>query len=583
MIHKLYSSLSTFKNLEFHPGFNLLIAKRHDQSTDLQTRNRAGKSSFLQIVHFLLGGNARPDSIFRKQELLNLSFGMEFDLGPNRVIAERRGKTQGRTAILHGAHPSWPVQPNSARGVTNSLSNGDWRAVLGYIWFGLDLADEEMGYKPSFRSLVSYFARREADGGLRKPELQSTMQQIWDQQVAVSFLLDIDWALAAEWQGVREREKTLRELRKAAAQGAFGEIISTSAQLRTQLVVAEQTSKRFVEALERFEVLPEYRDLEQEASALTQKLGQLSNENTLDQELLENINRAFIEEQAPDMRDFGRLYTEAGVIFPNSVKNRFEEVQRFHESVVANRRRYLESELAAAEARLTQRLSEMRQLDQRRGVVLRMLKSTGALDQFQRLQQESIRLSAETESIRQRFQSAEQLEGVKSDLDLERGKLLQRLRRDLIEQDSRVEKAIATFQEISTSLYEDAGSLTLIPSENGLRVDILMQGDRSRGIQNMQIFCFDLMLMRLCADRGIGPRFLIHDSHLFDGVDERQIGKALYIGAKTAEACGWQYIVTMNEDDLPRSIPQGFILDDYILPVKLTDEREDGGLFGIRF
>ncbi|MCA9233261.1 MAG: DUF2326 domain-containing protein, partial [Planctomycetales bacterium] len=210
-------------------------------------------------------------------------------------------------------------------------------------------------------------------------------------------------------------------------------------------------------------------------------------------------------------------------------------------------------------------------------------KSTGALDQFQRLQQESIRLSAETESIRQRFQSAEQLEGVKSDLDLERGKLLQRLRRDLIEQDSRVEKAIATFQEISTSLYEDAGSLTLIPSENGLRVDILMQGDRSRGIQNMQIFCFDLMLMRLCADRGIGPRFLIHDSHLFDGVDERQIGKALYIGAKTAEACGWQYIVTMNEDDLPRSIPQGFILDDYILPVKLTDEREDGGLFGIRF
>ena len=583
MIHRLYSSLATFKNLEFRPGFNLLVAKRHHESTDLQTRNRAGKSSFVQIVHFLLGGNAGTDSIFRKQELQNESFEMEFDLGPSRVIAERSGKTQGRTKILHGAHPSWPVQPNNARGMANSLSKDDWCAVLGYIGFGLELGNEDAGYKPTFRSLISYFARRESDGGMRKPESQSTMQQPWDQQVAVSFLLDLDWTLGADWQKVRDREKTLKELRNAAKQGAFGEIISTSAQLRTQLVVAEQASKRFREALERFEVLPEYRELEREASTLTQELGRLSNENTLDEEFLESINHAVREEQAPEMRDFDRLYAEAGAIFPDGVKKRFEEVRRFHESIVANRRRYLESELAGAEDRLTRRRAEMHRLDQRRGEILRLLQSTGALDQFQRLQQESVRLAVETETIRQRFQAAEQLEGVKSELELERGKLLQRLRRDLIEQDARVEEAIATFQEISTSLYEDAGSLTLIPSENGLRVEIQIQGNRSRGIQNMQVFCFDMMLMRLCSARGIGLKFLIHDSHLFDGVDERQIGKALYVGAKTAEACGWQYIVTINEDDMPRTVPDGFSLDNYIMPVRLTDEREDGGLFGIRF
>jgi hypothetical protein len=39
----------------------------------------------------------------------------------------------------------------------------------------------------------------------------------------------------------------------------------------------------------------------------------------------------------------------------------------------------------------------------------------------------------------------------------------------------------------------------------------------------------------------------------------------------------------MNEDAIPPSIPASFNLKDYTLDVRLTDEREDGGLFGFRF
>src|SRR5258705_9960023 len=45
-------------------------------------------------------------------------------------------------------------------------------------------------------------------------------------------------------------------------------------------------------------------------------------------------------------------------------------------------------------------------------------------------------------------------------------------------------------------------------------------------------FCFDLMLTEMNIRRGRGPGFLIHDSHLFDGVDERQVAKALQLGAE---------------------------------------------------
>ncbi len=125
--------------------------------------------------------------------------------------------------------------------------------------------------------------------------------------------------------------------------------------------------------------------------------------------------------------------------------------------------------------------------------------------------------------------------------------------------------------------------MTVDETPNGPQFQFPMQGSRSKGIKNMQIFCFDMMLMRLCAKRGSGPGFLVHDSHLFDGVDGRQIMSALRVGAEAAKALDFQYIVTMNEDDALKESAEGFNIRDHVLPVALTDAKEDGGLFGFRF
>jgi uncharacterized protein YydD (DUF2326 family) len=212
-----------------------------------------------------------------------------------------------------------------------------------------------------------------------------------------------------------------------------------------------------------------------------------------------------------------------------------------------------------------------------------ILQSFGALDQFSRLQGEMGRMESEVESLRQRFEAAEQIEGAKNELEIERNRLTLRLRRDFTEQRTRLSEAILAFEEASRRLYESAGSMTVVETSNGPLFQFPMQGSRSKGIKNMQIFCFDMMLMRLCAQREMGPGFLIHDSHLFDGVDGRQVISALKVGAETAEELGFQYIVTMNEDDAFKETIDGFDIRNHVLPVILTDAREDGGLFGMRF
>ena len=572
MIHNLFSTLPTFKNLgELKPGLNVLLAQKTEGSTSKQTRNRAGKTSFIEAIHFLTGSEAGPDSIFRTPELTEYTFGMDFDLKDARTVVERSGSAKAKIYV---------TTPPAAK---RKLSATDWGTFLGEEMFGLSSLEAAGSKPPSFRSLFAYFVRRQMSGAFTTPEKQATMQGTGDMQMALMFLLGLDWQIARDWQAVRDREKTLEELKRAAGTGAFGSIIGKAADLRTQLTLQEARLKKLYAETESFQVLPEYRELEVESAKLTRQLNELANANTIDFAAIRDLEGALASEIPPDLEDLQAIYQEAGVALPGLVKRRYDDVKSFHQSVVRNRKDYLSSELEAAQLRIELRDSQKAQLDQRRAEIMGILRSHGALDQFLKLQGELGRLESEVESLRQRFEAAEQLEGTKNELEIERNRLTIRLRRDFSEQKDRLAEAIVAFEETSQRLYESAGSMTVDETSNGPMFKFPMQGQRSKGIKNMQIFCFDMMLMRLCHKRQIGPGFLIHDSHLFDGVDGRQVISALRLGSEISQELGFQYIVTMNEDDAFKETIAGFDLNDHVLPTRLTDATDDGGLFGIRF
>lgn len=134
-------------------------------------------------------------------------------------------------------------------------------------------------------------------------------------------------------------------------------------------------------------------------------------------------------------------------------------------------------------------------------------------------------------------------------------------------------------------MYADrTGEFVVAAKDNGPEFEITIQGDRGGGISQIEIFCLDLALLSLTADSRRGPGFLIHDSHLFDGVDERQVSIALQLGKSTADRIGGQYLVTMNSDIFDRlPLPSTIDRQALVLPIRLSDSETDGGLFGFRF
>jgi uncharacterized protein YydD (DUF2326 family) len=588
VILSITSSLPKFKSLTFHRGLNILLADTTDVAATGNTRNSAGKTSFVQIVDFLLGASAGTDSLFRSAELVEIEFTAVFQVRGRQVTVTRSGTEHGRLYLgeEHGLPDDLVKTDNETE--RPYVSNSDWCRHLGHAWFGLpaEKKAEDFGRKntPTFRPMMKYFLRLDSDGGFNHPQKNSESQQRSSYQVCLSYMFGLEWRIARELQDVRDREKTLETLRKAASTSTISEVVGTVAQLRPQLALAERKARAKREEINSFEVTETYRDTAEQASGLRVKLQDITRNLVSLKETLGFLQQALDAERPPYTVDVAAMYRASGVELPDVALRRFEDVEAFQRSVTANRRIHLQSEIEQAQREIRRSEYDLQEASRQRRELLTSLEGKGAFEDLVALQREAAALEAEHAVLRERFEAAEALERSKAELKVGRIEIQRRLQADYATHRSRLDDIIVRIAELIAELYTNReGYFEVSATDNGPEFSIRIEGDRGTGIRSMEIFCMDIVLYESVRNRFGGPGFLIHDSHLFDGVDARQICAALQIGRRSV-GTGGQYIVTMNSDiydTLP--FPDDFDTTTIVLPTRLSDEKEDSGLFGFRF
>lgn len=578
MLKRIYSDLPSFKTVIFHSGLNIVLATKSGNSSDKKTRNGAGKSSLVELINSLLASDLRKNNSLKSKLLQPYRFGLEIDLPVGLFAVERSGDTPGKIYIVKA--PSGVLSTKES-GFSHFISCEAWASLLGAQFFSLDGSLREVRNSPSFRALFSYFAR--SMKGFDSPEKVFPQQSTGNIQVALTYLLKLDWTLAGEFEVVRQKDKLIKALKKASNEGSLSEIIGSASDLRTQLVLKGKLLERLKGALSTFRVLPEYEEKERRASEISRQLATLSGIDTTELDWLAQLANILEIEAAPDISKVERLFAEATTDLPEVVSRRFDEVARFHESVTNNRKDHLRQEIEGIKSRIEERRMEKQKLDEERASIMSLLQSHGALDEYMKMHGSVSKLEAEVELLEKKLNATESLNEKTHDLKIERHNIQRKMRIDHAEREKIIREAIITFAEISSGLYDEPGKLVVDPTENGPVFDFDIPGKKSTGKTKMQIFCFDMTMMKLWAGESSRPDVLVHDSIIFDGVDERQKAKALIIGAAMAEKYNFQYIVTMNSDDMPdMSGYSEFKLENYRVELNITD-TPTGGLFGLRF
>ncbi len=357
----------------------------------------------------------------------------------------------------------------------------------------------------------------------------------------------------------------------------------TLGELEAMKVRLEATVRQGEDSLASFRVHEQYHELEATANRLSQEFASTANRLVAERQLLGNYQASLADTPEPNVDDVIAVYEEAGVFFPEASRKRLEDVKEFHRKLIENRRRFLSSEITRLRQSIERLDGNQHRLDDERASVMAVLKSHGALDQFMQLQRLHAENVAQLRAIESQIDTLRKIEEGKSNLRIEEELLRKKTRNDLDDRKTQREKAIQIFNANSEALYESPGNLVIDLGPSGFKFDIEILRSRSGGIGNMKILCYDLMLAELWSEHNPSPRLLIHDSVLFDGVDERQIAHALELAERKSRECGFQYICTLNSDAIPTNdLPDGFDINRYVR-LTLTDKTPAGSLLGMRY
>jgi uncharacterized protein YydD (DUF2326 family) len=579
MIEKIYSSLKTFNEIRLHAGLNILLADVTQKSTSKDSRNGLGKTTFIEIIHFLFGGSCSKNSIFKLDKFINHYFIMDIRLENSKLTVKRRGLDSNFIWIC--CDEGSKFESIFGKQLTK-LKVTDWTDFLGEYYFNLHTNDVRINENLKFRTIFPYFSRKAKDGGFLEASKYYKNQKVLSTQIGLSYLLGLDTKLAINHKLLEEKKKEITDLKKALKTEAYKKIVIDGINLDTEITILNDKAKTFKNELNTFQVHPKYREIEIEANDFAKQISDLSNKNFIDRQIIEELQSASRNEENIIDINLENLYKEVKIKLPQALVKTFSDSKAFHERLIKNRKNYLVSEMERYEIIVREREEQIKKLSIEQSKKMEILNTHGALEQYTLLQSNLNELVSKIEILKNQQILINSIRAEEAKLKIEEQKLIIEVTNSLEEHFKTKQKAILLVEEASKYLYNSAAQLNIGQTKNG-RYDIGMvsRNQGSAGINSMLIYCFDIMLIQMSIFLDRKMDILIHDSALFDPVDERQIAEALRFGKEKSLEAGFQYIVTLNSDDLPESVKND--VKDNILPVILTDSDESGCLMGVYY
>lgn len=576
-INSIQANKSSFHATDFNKALSVILADVTDASTDKDSRNGLGKTLLVEIINFCLGSNVSES--LDKPELKGWAFTLNVEIANSNFVFKRSLDNSG-IIMISGDLTSWPTKTDEE---SLAMKVDDFKSVLGIKIFGITRREGRPN-QLSYRNLMSYFMRTDASAFV-DPFKYFSGQKAATVQMANAYLLGLNDDYSYNFYEIEKKKKLLADLQQATLAGMLDDFTGNMGELEAQRVRLQQRLELLKERVANFRVHDEYYTIQDEADQYTSEIHQLLNEINLHEQVIHQYDENIRQEQDISADEVQNIYEEAGVHFNDKLKKRLEDIQAFHKAVVINRSQYLRDEIKRLNLLVIDKKQRIASLSTKKESAMSILGSHGALDEFGQLQNRVTALQQQYEEVTSRINKLIEFSNGMGRLSIEIEELRQAMQKDYMERRQHIDEIISIFNNNSEALYSEPGTLSISITNTGYRFGVNILRASSGGVSNMKVFCYDLLIAEIASRLKGRTVPLIHDSRIFDGVDERQIAKALKLAYKKSQECGFQYICTINSDDVPFHLFDDEFkkqFEDSIV-LRYSDSDPSGTLLGFRF
>jgi len=568
---RVYSNKDTFKEVKFNiTGLSFIAAKQKNPeiSKKGQTYNGVGKSLLVRIIHFCLGAKKSNYKEFC-DKLPGWEFYLEFEVKNTKYTA-KRSTTNPDRIFLNG----------------ENLSVDKFNKRMEELCFNIP---QDISYL-SFRSLIPFFIRpkRESYVSYNKPgKIHSDYQLL----LYNAFLLGLDVFLVQKKQEIKREKDRIKELEDNFRKDTLlRDFFTGDKDVTLTLIDLEEQIKKLDENLRNFKVADDYYDVQIEADKVERELFDLNNKIIMLQNNIKSIDNGLNISSDISKNDIKKIYEEANVYFSESVTKRLDELERFYEALVTNRKKRLLEQKSRLEAEIKKLSEKSKQQKKELDRLMQYLGEHQALDVFVSLSNKISQLKSKRDSLKKYQDLQSEYKEKVRNADKYLISLAETTEKYLKQIKPEVSKIVNYFRFLAKKFYPDSVAGLKITTNDGdnqllFDIDAKIESDTSDGINNVKIFCYDLTILFRGHNHNID--FIFHDSRLFDGIDERQKADMFRTAYDEFTNTSKQYIATINQnqiDEVKRLMTKeefdNIIAKNTILT--LTDESDSGKLLGIK-
>jgi uncharacterized protein YydD (DUF2326 family) len=564
---ELRANKESFQTVTFNPSGINIIAAIKETEDQRKTYNSVGKSLTVALIHFCLGSNGNKEF---EDKLNDWMFYLDFQIGNKKFTAIRACANQKE------------IELNKTSFTIKEFNN-----LLEKELFRI----KENTKYVTFRGLIPRFIRYGEDGYITNDRYIKNEQPLAN-LLNNSFLLGLDTDLILKKAEIREKERNISKLKTQLNNPEFKVIFGTENKkdLEIKVVELESVISRYKNSIDNFIIAEDYNSIRVEADRISNQLRNSKNKATKFTIAISNIEKSL--EIRPDISkdQILKLYNTAKVELSEMVQRKLAELEKFNSQILDNRTQKLLEEKRKFESQLSDLNKEIHELGKQEDEKLQYLNSTGALEDYTKLNQALSDNEKKLHSLLQykKLEADYKLVYEENKKDYTNENIAANKYLELIEATTKAN--IILFKSFVEKFYSEKNSgITIENNEgkNATRFDIKakIQDDAGNAVKEVKIFCYDWTILK--AKHNHNVNFLFHDSKITGDMDTRQIKTMMEVAHSECESNGFQYIISLNQsvlDALKSEMTEedyGKIITEKII-LSLSDKSPEDKLLGIQ-